>query len=206
MKNYLADLFKSAPHSFEDIRYSMAQDRLFNKDFFSILLEHHDYLKESIGILLDDESASIEKQEQLVRFFRLVEMHGKAEEETLYVYLKSSIDANARIEGYSGKDEHDVIFQMEDALLKMGYLTDWSEEINAKSRVVAGLVKSHLQEEEKRMFKIAKKSLTLEEVEQMRDEYLVKCLVYIDDFKTRSTGNWLNRGPSDLMDLPNFAP
>ena len=206
MMNPFSELFKTGPHSFEDIRESMHQATLFNKEFFSLLIEHHDYLKESIRILTDHKSTDLEKQNQLIRFFRLVEMHGKAEEETLYVHLKQNPVKEARLEGHGGKDEHDVVFQMEDELLKMGYLTDWNEEIDAKARVVATMVKNHLAEEEDRMFKIAKKNFAESEMELLRDQYMAKCHIYIDDFKTRSNGNCLNRGPADLSNLPNFAP
>lgn len=201
-----SELFKSGPHSFEDIRESLHQATLFNKEFFSLLIEHHDYIKESIRVLMDDYSTDLEKQGQLVRFFRLVEMHAKAEEETLYVHLKQNPYKEARIEGYGGKDEHDVVFQMEDELLRMGYLTEWNEEIAAKARVVAALFKNHISEEEDRMFKIAKRNFASSEMELQRNQYIARCHVYIDDFKTRSNGAWLNRSSSDLSDLPNFAP
>jgi len=184
MPNFFTNLVKPKKHSLEDVRISLEDETIEENDFLSVLEKHHGFLEESISVLMDIEAEDFEKQEHLNRFFRLFEMHAKAEQETLYIHLRQNIEKEARIEGFGGQDEHDMAFQLEDELLEMGYPSRWTEAIAAKARVAATLVKNHLKEEEHIMFPIAKNDLDDVEFETMRVEYIAKCKFYLDDSKT----------------------
>jgi len=189
MANFITELFQGEPHSLVEVEEALEVARINKMDFMALLKEHHDYLEESINIIMSKDATDTDKQVNLIRFFRLVEMHGKAEEETLYVHLRFNREREARLEGYGGQDEHDLAFQLEDELLRMGYLTTWNEEIAAKAKVVAVLVKNHIKEEESTMFPIALKDLNVSEIEVMRDDYVRKCKTYLSEFKTTANGN-----------------
>ena len=180
MGNFLKSLMGSEPHSLESIRDSLEKSFMNDTDFISLLKEHHDYLQESISVLMDKDATDADKQSHLIRFFRLVEMHGKAEQETLYMSLKKNGEKEARLEGFGGQDEHDVAFQLEEELLAMGYLSDWNEEIAAKGKVAASLMFNHINEEESDMFPIAQNDIDEAELENMRDQYITKCKTYLD--------------------------
>ncbi|MBC7713405.1 MAG: hemerythrin domain-containing protein [Rhizobacter sp.] len=192
MANFLSETFRTEPHSLEEVRTSLDKDLADHKQFFPLLKEHHDFLEESISVIMDKDATDFQKQEHLERFFRLVEMHGKAEQEVLYNHLKANPEKEARLEGFAGQDEHDVAFQLEAELTGMGYKTEWSEEIAAKAKVVAGLVKNHIKEEESTMFPIAEENMTEEELEDMRDSYIQKCLGYLINDRAEAiyAGNW----------------
>jgi len=178
MSNFFKEMVRAEPHTLDEIRASLDQDLSDHKQLVPLLKEHHNYLEESISFLVDPESTEFEKQEHLERFFRLVEMHAKAEQETLYRHLKENSEKEARVEGFSGQSEHDLVFQLKEELTTMGYKTVWTEEIEAKAKIVAALFKNHIKEEEHTMFTIAESHMTEEELEQLRDAYIQKCIGY----------------------------
>lgn len=179
MENVFQKLGIAEPHSLQQVRASIDTDAQQETSFISLLKEHHDYLKESIQVILDSKASIPDKRAHLSRFFNLVEMHAKAEGETLYVHLQQNTEEEARLEGLCGQDEHEIAFQLRDELLMMNYKTQWNDEIAAKAKVVAVLVKNHIKEEESVMFPIAKKDLSDEEMEQMRLDYIAKCRTYL---------------------------
>lgn len=179
MQNFIKEMFSNEPHSFDDIAESLNLDSALETDLISLLEKHHDYIEESIEVLMDQDATEAQKKLHLKRFYRLVEMHGKAEEETLYVYLKNNADKFARIEGLGGKEEHDLAFQLESELTQLGYPSQWNEEIEAKAIRAAALLKNHIKEEESMMFQIAERYLSAAEFESMRSEYIQKCKLYL---------------------------
>lgn len=192
MSNFFKEIVRTEPHSLDEIRASLDQDLSDHKQLVPLLKEHHNYLEESISFLLDPEATEFEKQEHLERFFRLVQMHGKAEQETLYRHLKENSEKEARIEGFSGQSEHDIVFQLEEELNRMGYKNEWNEEIESKAKVVAGILKNHMKEEERTMFTIAESHMTEEELELLRDAYIQKCIGYFVSDRANNifAGEW----------------
>lgn len=193
MANFFKDLVSSEPHSLEKIEKTLDLAENDQDDFIALLKDHHDFLEESISVLEDLDAPDVEKQNHLIRFFRLLEMHGKAEEETLYAHLRQNAEREARLEGFVGQDEHDIAFQIEQELMRMGYQNRWDDEIAAKAKVVAGLVKNHIKDEEKDIFAIAQKYLDDEEMDDLLLEYVAKCRVYLDESRSTSMSNPLLR-------------
>lgn len=179
MENVLEKLGINKSHTLQQVRVSIDTDAQEETGFIPLLKEHHDFLKESINVIMDSKPSIPEKREHLSRFFNLLEMHGKAEQETLYVHLQQNTEEEARLEGLCGQDEHDIAFQLRDEIVAMNYKTQWNDEIAAKAKVVAVLVKNHMKEEESVMFPIAKNDLSDEEMEQMRLDYIAKCRSYL---------------------------
>ena len=167
--------------SMQEIRQTISEDQKTKSDFIGLLEKHHDFLEESIAVLTDKEASSAEKQVHLTRFIHLLFMHGKAEEETLYQSLKHAEEKEARLEGIAGQDEHDVAFQMAKELKAMDFEVSWSEEIDAKAKVLASLVQNHINEEETEMFTIAENAIAPIKMDVISGFYLEKCKVYLDE-------------------------
>ena len=193
--NLMSDFVQSKPFSLEAIRDSIIVAQNEEIDFLSLMKAHHYFLQESIDIIIDPEATDLEKQMNLYRFFRLVEMHAKAEEETLYVELRHHTEEKARLEGYAGQDEHDLAFQLESELLEMKYLQDWTEEIAAKAKVAANLVRNHIKEEEDMIHPLVEKSIATDLLETMASDYLAKCLIYLDESESTSRNRPVRRQP-----------
>lgn len=168
--------------SIDAIRESLSQDREEQIDFIDLLKKHHDFLGESIRVLLDKNAEVYEKQAHLERFIKLLDMHGLAEQETLYRTLQDNEEKEARLEGFSGQNEHDIAYQLADELIDMNFSDEWSEEIDAKAKVLATLVKAHIKEEESNMFVIARSDLAEEELNTLSDSYIDKCLTQLTTF------------------------
>lgn len=180
MTNIFQSFLQGGTHEFSEIRSALDVDVAEDKSFITILKEHHDYIEESIRVLMSKDAPDVDKQNHTLRLFRLVQMHGKAEQETLYENLMESSSLDARLEGFSGQDEHDLAFQLESELKAMGVDTQWNDEIAAKARVAASLVQNHIKEEESEMFAIAREKLSDVAFERMRIDYIAKCRQYLD--------------------------
>lgn len=179
----MEDLFQrlgiTEPHTIDQVWESIGADTEKETGLIDILKEHHGFLKESIFVILDPNATIPDKRFHLSRFFNLTEMHAKAEQETLYIHLQHNTEEEARLEGLSGQDEHDIVFKLRDELMSMNYKTQWNDEIAAKANVTVNFVKNHIEEEESLMFPIAKNDLSEIEMEEMRVEYLAKCRSYL---------------------------
>lgn len=145
-----------------------------------ILENHHKYLKEYISILMDAETSAKDKQATATLFFPILNMHAKAEEEVFYHTLKNSTSKEVRMEGLHGEDEHQIAYELVDELKLMGAETSWSEEIDSKMRVLTGLLKNHLKEEEQVMFPMVEKMIPESKLMDLTDEYLDRCKIYLD--------------------------
>lgn len=185
MTNVIEDFFKSmVPREalpLEDVQLGLDEALIDEMDLIPLMEKHHGYLKESIDVLTRKDAIDHEKQDHLFRFFRLLEMHGKAEEEVLYTTLRNHTDKDARLAGFAAQAEHDVAFRMERELLEMGYRDTWNEEIAAKAKVVAVLVKNHIKEEESEIFPLTEKLIPQPELERMSETYTVKCKIYLSE-------------------------
>ena len=195
MGSFIADLLKQEPTPLEEVRRSLKDLSERGASFIYMLTKHHDYLEESISVIMDKESTQEEKQFNLDRFFRLVEMHGKAEEETLYAELRYHTDPEVRLEGYSGQDEHDLAFQLEAELLDMNYRMQWSDEIAAKAKVAVSLVRNHIKEEEDVMFPLAEKFIDEGRLETLSFDYVEKCQTYLAESEATSRSHPVKRQP-----------
>lgn len=177
---------RGEPHTFNEIRNMMDDARIGETDFIEILQQHHRFLNESIVVLLDKESMTSEKQMHLERFLRLLDMHAHAEEETLYRSLVRHQDHDVKREGLVGQDEHAIAFQLANELKGMGFesslnsVADWTDDVDAKAKVLAGVVAHHIKEEENIMFPLARRSLLRGEFLVLASDYLDICEFYLD--------------------------
>ena len=185
MANVIEDFFKSIAHHealpLEDVRLGLDEALQDQMEFIPLMEQHHDYIEQSIEVLMSKGTTNSEKQDHLLRFFRLVEMHGRAEEEVLYTALQHNTEKEARIEGFAAYDEHDVVFRLERELCEMGYRTVWNDEIEAKARVVASLVKNHMIEEESEIFPLSEQLISTSHLELMSYTYIERCKLYLDN-------------------------
>lgn len=193
MPNIIQDFFKNLDYHeslpLDEVRSGLDEALQDQMEFIPLMERHHNYIQQSISILLEKDTSEPEKQKHLFRFFRLVEMHARAEEEVLYAALQNNDEREARLDGFAALDEHDVIFRIERELCEMGYRDHWDEEIEAKARVVATLVRNHLKEEESEIFPLAEKVIQASLLELMCFSYIEKCRIYLDNSATTSISN-----------------
>lgn len=172
--------FAGRPHSLHEVKASLELAEREETDFIYLLKRHHDFLQESITVLNDPFAESYDKQWHLSRFLHLLSMHSRAEQETLYRNLAHAADKEARVQGVAGHEEHALAFQLGQELYGLSFEDAWSEEIDAKAKVLASLVAHHIQEEEREMFPIAERSLDESELNGLLEEYIHKCEGYLE--------------------------
>ncbi len=193
MANIIQDFFKNLAYHetlpLDDVRLGLDEALQDQMEFIPLMEKHHDYIQQSISILLEKDSSEIDKQNHLFRFFRLVEMHGRAEEEVLYTALQHNDDRAIRLHGFAALDEHDVVFRLERELCEMGYRDNWNEEIEAKAKVVATLVRNHIKSEEQEIFSLVEKMFSTSQLELMCFSYIDKCKIYLDHSANTSISN-----------------
>ena len=207
MANIIQDFFKNLDYHetlpLEDVRLGLEEALQDQMELIPLMERHHDYIQQSISVLLEKDSTEVDKQDHLFRFFRLVEMHGRAEEEVLYTALQHNDDREARLDGFAAQDEHDIVFRIERELYEMGYRDNWNEEIEAKAKVVATLVRNHIKEEEQEVFPLAEKVLTVSHLELMCFSYIDKCRVYLANSANTSVSNPVIRPQPIGSDYPH---
>lgn len=172
--------FRGEPHTFTEIRYMLEDARLQEVSYVEVIRQHHSFLNESIVILIDPEPSISDKQLHLDRFLRLLEMHSKAEEETLYRLLARHGSHEVRCEALLGQLEHEQIRLLADELKSYRYRTAWTPEIEKKARVLANSVADHIFEEEGAFFPVANRSLLHGEMLVLVEDYLDLCEFYLD--------------------------
>jgi len=172
--------FMGEAHSLWEIKAGLEQAETQETDFFYLLKRHHDYLQESITVLLDNYAEEFDKQWHLSRFLHLLSMHSRAEQETLYRNLSANREKEARLQGIEGRHEHDMAYQLSEELYGLGFEDKWSEEIDGKAIVLAHMVSHHLKEEETQMFPIAERCLEEKELSGLLIEYIHKCEGYLE--------------------------
>lgn len=182
---------RGEPHTFSEVRRMMEDARVNGAGLLDVLQEHHRFLNESIVVLLDADSTVDDKQRHLSRFLRLLNMHGRAEEETLYRSLQQHASHEVVREGLVGKDQHEIAFQLAAGLREMDFRNNWTDDADAKTKVLASLVHHHLKEEEKVMFPLAKKSLLPGELFALTSDYLDLCEYYLDGDRAVSTSTFV---------------
>jgi hemerythrin-like domain-containing protein len=119
-------------------------------------------------------------------------MHARAEGETLYRSLMAHSNHEVVREGLVGRDEHDIAFKLEGDLRLLNFQTEWTDDADAKMKVLAGLVHHHLKEEEKVMFPLARKSLLAGEFTVLASDYLELCEFYLDGDRRTSVAAFVS--------------
>lgn len=148
------------------------------KDILSLVMLDHETLRESIEVLTSEEASLTDKKRHLNRFLKNLRLHTKAEEASFYDGLVELKDLRAQVlEAY---EEHSIADTLTFELESMHFESDWTDEVEAKAKVLAELIKHHAEEEEAELFPEARKLLTKKDLENLGEIYLKKR----KDFKT----------------------
>lgn len=134
-----------------------------NNAFFQMLREDHKKVKGILGSIEETKESAPKKREKL--FQKLMEElvpHMKAEETTFYRPLLTKKEA--REDALEGVEEHHVSDMVFKELEKM---PKGEDQWGAKMSVFKELVEHHIQEEESKIFKIAKTALDPDELQSI---------------------------------------
>lgn len=146
----------------------------------AVLEHHHKYLREYMGILTAPETPPEHKQATLTLFLPIFKMHANAEQDTIYKLLKDAANREVRLEALKASDEHEIAFEIIKELKELDAENSWSDEIDAKIRVLSGLIKGHIKEEENVLYPMAERFFSESRLMDLTDDYLEKCKMYLE--------------------------
>lgn len=138
-------------------------------DILSLIKSHHEILRESLAVLKQGDLPLDEKREELFIFLETLKMHAKSEQETLYACIEEV--ENMRVKALEAREEHDIADRLATEIEAMDYTENWSDDIDAKSKVLAELIEHHLNQEETELFPEVRENFTREELQAMAVEY-----------------------------------
>lgn len=148
------------------------ESKIRTRSIIQLIKEDHRPLKAAIQTLTSEKSADSSKRKALRDFLLNLKLHSKAEELSLYKYSVSKEDL--RVEILEGIQEHALADFLAKQLERSGFENKWSDQIEAKSKVLAELVKHHLSEEEKQVLPELTKKFSREEIQRLGELYLQK--------------------------------
>lgn len=131
---------------------------------FELLKQDHEKVKDLFEEL--EEDGEMEAQEDLFsQIQEELEMHMEGEEKFFYPALEESGETKEKVlESY---EEHHVTKMV---LGEFGGMAQDDERWKAKVKVLKELVEHHIEEEEKEIFKMAKKALDKEQIEEIAEQ------------------------------------
>lgn len=135
-------------------------------NILSTILEDHKPLKDLIGVMKDLEKPFEERERAFMDFAPLLLTHAKAEEDSLYAYLKT-VD-ELKTEGFEGQTEHSIADQLCEEIKR----TEDREALSARIKVLAELVEHHIEEEEKVMFAEIRARVPSDVLMNLNNEYV----------------------------------
>ncbi|MBS1972288.1 MAG: hemerythrin domain-containing protein [Bdellovibrionales bacterium] len=144
----------------------VVQDK--NSDIIDLILDDHRPLKDLIKVMKNVGQHDLEdRQEAFEKFARLLTLHAKPEERTMYDFMKG--DEEIRELGFEGDVEHGLADQLVEEIKRTEDDDDlWS----ARVKVLADLVENHIEEEESDLLPNFRDHSELEDREELALKFL----------------------------------
>jgi hypothetical protein len=145
---------------------SRSSPRQKDNDLFMLLKQDHERVKDLFEQIFEDGEMEGEAQQELfAQIQQELEVHMEGEEKFFYPALEESDDAREKVlEAY---EEHHVA---KNVLGEFESMDQDDERWRAKLKVLQELVEHHVQEEEKEIFKLTKKALDKEQIQEISEQ------------------------------------
>lgn len=162
-----------------------AKAKTNKNDIVTLLAADHKPLWRLLKTLKNTDADLLKRKVAFEEFSQLLTIHAKAEEASLYTFMK--LNEDLKIEALEGDVEHELADQLVKEAKNSSNDSIWS----ARVKVLAELVEHHLEEEEEEKFPALKKDTELEERVKLGERYLqVKTsLKPADDEKSPERGS-----------------
>ena len=169
----------SEVNTLQNLKISLEHDQGSGLALIAVLEKHYDYLEESLSVLMNSHSSREDQQLHLVRLIHVLNMHFRAKEEVVYPILMHADNKELRLKTHICQQEADLVFQLIEEIKAGSMSSTWSDPLDAKTNVMASLLKNHLTEEARMLFPLAKKFLSSSALESMTEPYLARCIHYL---------------------------
>lgn len=163
------------------------------QNIITLIKEDHAPIKEEIRIFTNENSRPAEKKRALKAFLKNLKIHAKAEEMSLY--YNEVDDKKVRKPILEAYVEHAMAETLARKLESADIDAGLSDELEARAKVLAELVKHHLEEEESKMLVKLKEANSEERLEELGRVYLeAKRQVLEKFFPTPTAGSAPSEG------------
>lgn len=140
------------------------------ENIITLIKNDHKPIKEGIQILTSDSTKPSQKKSALKKFLVDLKLHAKSEEAALYDNVVDIKEVHGIVlEGY---EEHSVADLLADELEASNFESDFTDELQAKAKVLAELVKHHVEEEEEELLNDLKKVCSEEQLVTLGEQYI----------------------------------
>lgn len=136
-----------------------------NENIITIIKEDHKPLKELIAIMKDIDQSPDDRIEAFKNFMPLLITHAKAEEQSLYEFMKTQNEL--REFAFEGEAEHSVADQLCEEIER----TTDNDQILARIKVLAESVEHHIREEENNILPNVEKHLDQNTLLELSEDY-----------------------------------
>lgn len=147
-------------------------------DILSLLLLHHQVMRETFGTLADPHASDEEKRVDLFVLLETLKIHTISEGETLYSAMEEL--GSLRLQALVAEDEHDILDRLVSELETLQYQQSWHERIQAKSLALIHMLIQHMAVEESETFPLVRETFTADELEGLGTEYLHRFRLRLD--------------------------
>ena len=140
-----------------------------SKNAIELLKEDHKKVKELLEELTGTTTRAEKKREQLLaRIEHELKVHTQIEEEIFYPAFKAAGGAEHKEMNFEALEEHRAVDKLVLPDLKKTSTT--SDQFSGRAKVLKELVEHHADEEEKEMFKMAKKAMSADELKKLGEQ------------------------------------
>ncbi len=153
-------------------------------DILTLIKSHHEIMRECVEELRKESEPQNKKREELFIFLETLKVHSKSEQETLYACLEEV--EPLRVVALEAREEHNIADRLLTEIEAMDYQEVWSEDVEAKAKVLADLVEHHMDDEEDEMFSLVRENFTAPELQALAVEYNERFKARMEKLGTKS--------------------
>ena len=166
MKRIKVKKINSANGSSKSRKNANKSKKDVNEEITNLIMRDHEEIKKFILILKNSKMEISKKKPAFAEFEQVLSRHAKAEQESLYDYMKD--EDELRVEGLEGDTEHALADQL---IEEIELASNDDDKWMAKVKVLAELVDHHVKEEEKNLLKKVRKEIDLNTRIKIGKEY-----------------------------------
>jgi len=135
-------------------------------DIYQILKQEHDEVQDMLDQQIEGKKSGKGQDQMLKEIQQHLSIHLSGEEKLLYPLLTK--DEESKEDAFEAFEEHHVAKLTLNELMKM---SPEDERWHAKLKVLKELIDHHVQEEERNLFKVAKKVISSEQAKEIGQKY-----------------------------------
>lgn len=152
-------------------KVSTGRQTIQDVSVIDLILLDHQYVKECVIVLVDEDADKKLKLEVAKGFLEAVQRHSQAEKKAIYTPLESNEELHFNV--LEAEIEHGIIdYKVKSLKTKISNIRVLKDELEAELKVLAELVQHHLKEEESEILPKMKEEVDEESLMEMGSAFM----------------------------------